>query len=163
LSVITEHYLKSGDFNGYPLHRVCYDIGLSEEEALRVVTELVRAEKTDVISDGMDENPHVRRWPDKPTAEQIAALQQNGLWDACAYPSVHHLEEILDRSAYHGTPFTLELALGQAQLSFRAFDCTVLEYYCNDPATISQTATYPEEFAFPTSSMNRFSLRTGYL
>src|SRR5260370_26504350 len=88
LSVITEDYLKSGDFNGYPLYRVCYDIGLSKEEALRVVTELVRAETTDVISSGMGENPHVRRWPDKPTAEQIAALQQNGLRDACAYPSV---------------------------------------------------------------------------
>lgn len=169
LSAITQHYLKSGDFNGYPLNRVCYDIGLSEEKALGVVTELVRAEKTDVICSGMDENPHIRRWPAKPIAEQIVALQQNELRDVCAYPSVRHLDEILDRSAYHGMPFTLELALGQAQFSFRAFDCIVLEYYGNDPrynftnSDISGGICISDEFYEQVSLADRVSVETfGY-
>lgn len=169
LSVITQHYLKSSDFNGYSLHRLRYDVDLSEDGALRLVTELVGAEKIDVISSGMDENPHVRRWPDKPTSEQIAELQQNGLRDVCAYPSAHHLEGILDRSAYDGRPFTLELALGQAQLSFRAFDCAVLEYYRNDPrynftnSDISGRICISDEFYEQASCEDRVSVETfGY-
>ncbi len=44
-----------------------------------------------------------------------------------------HLEAVVDRAAYRDTPYTLALKLGEAQLAFRPFDLSVLEFYRNDP------------------------------
>jgi hypothetical protein len=52
---------------------------------------------------------------------------------AWAYPSPSHLEIAVDRIQYAGRPFTLRMALGEPQLTFQAFDLSVLEMYRNDP------------------------------
>lgn len=52
---------------------------------------------------------------------------------ACAYPTITHLANVVDYNSYTGKPYTLELALGEPQISFRAFDLSVLEFYRNDP------------------------------
>jgi hypothetical protein len=43
------------------------------------------------------------------------------------------LKHAVERAQYKGKPFTLELALGEAQLAYRVFDLSVLEFYRNDP------------------------------
>ena len=79
----------------------------------------------------------------------------------CVYPSRTYLENTVDRSSYSMVPFTLRLALGEPQLSFLAFDLSVLEIYRNDPryyysnddisGSISISGSYYEDEAVPES------------
>jgi len=49
------------------------------------------------------------------------------------YPEKKHLQTVVNTNQYSGRPFTLRLALGEAQLSYLSFDLSVLEAYRNDP------------------------------
>jgi hypothetical protein len=51
----------------------------------------------------------------------------------CAYHWKSHLQTVVDKAKYEGQPYTLMLALGEPQLSYRAFNLRVLEFYRNDP------------------------------
>ena len=51
-------------------------------------------------------------------------MHERRLGAACIYPERAYLERVADRHQYQGRPYTLALALGDAELSHRAFEHT---------------------------------------
>jgi hypothetical protein len=92
----------------------------------------------------------------------------SGGWGPCAYPERAYLERIVNRDQYQGRPYTTALALGDAELSHRAFDLAVLERYRNDPRYLYQNddvsgmISIHDEFFGPGKSQERdqISLQT---
>jgi hypothetical protein len=132
LELVTEAYLRSPDFNGFSFSRKAPTL-----PALNSITEtvagLIEAGRLELLFEGEDENPAVKRFPVKPGAEQVKRLRACGLEAVWAYPSPSHLAIKVDQALYAGRPFTLRMALGEPQLTFQAFDVIVLEMYRNDP------------------------------
>ncbi len=67
-------------------------------------------------------------------------MRERALGAARVYPERTYLERVVDRDQYQGRPYTLGLALGDAELFHRAFDLSVLERYRNDPRYLYQAA-----------------------
>ena len=126
LEKATAFYLDSTDFNGYPCH-------ISDDELRLLLRELVEEGKGALVFGDRHPNPHIRAFPDEPKEDQLEKLGNLPLNHVCLYPTANHLKNVVDKSNYEGRPYTLELALGSAQLEFRAFDLSVLEMYRNDP------------------------------
>jgi hypothetical protein len=127
-----ERYLSSHDFNGLNLSSLAPNLPGDPAETKRWLGGLI---ERGVISLRMENagNPFVRQFSDPPPEEQIEALAHSNLSLVVAYPTSAVLAERVDRSQYAGRPFTLRLALGEAQLDFHSFDLSVLEFYRNDP------------------------------
>jgi len=132
LEIVTEGYLSSSDFNGFSL-RAMRDAFPDLHSLTRLVTDLVTSKRLQLLFDGVDENPAIKRFGVTSCIEQVRLLREHGVLAACAYPSDSHLADVVDPKQYADRPFTLRLALGEPQLSFQAFDVTVLEMYRNDP------------------------------
>jgi len=129
LGAVTTLYLTSGDFNGTPISA----IRASGARRRRLAAQLVRQGKVSVEFGDRHPNPRIRAFPSEPPSKQLRKLKTKDLEYACMYPTKRHLASIGDASAYAGHPFTLQLALGAAQLEYRVFDLAVLERYRNDP------------------------------
>lgn len=133
LSLATDFYLNSGDFNGYPAHHIHTEHGLSFKEIREIFIEIVASGKGTIVFGDIHPNPHIRAFVDEPVEKQLKKLKTANIEHSCLYPSVSHLSKIVNRADYQDRPFTLELALGAGQLEFRSFDLSVLEIYRNDP------------------------------
>ncbi len=130
LSLTTQHYLATEEFNGLPGYELLREDGL---ECLPILEELIREGLVSLNFGNHHPNPHIKAFRAQPANEQIATLQERGLDAACIYPERRHLEQVVDQTRYQGRPYTLALALGAPELSHRAFDLSVLERYRNDP------------------------------
>lgn len=128
LKQVTRFYLESHDFNGLPFS----SFGCSSEEMKRAVSELVKESRVTLNFGDIHPNPHIKAFESEPIKNQLNKMETS-LADACLYPSKTVLAESVDRSKYEGCPFSLLLALGEPQLSFRSFDLSILEVYRNDP------------------------------
>lgn len=133
LAKITEFYLSSHDFNGLPVENILQDFRLQDAELKNIIVSLIRENKISLNFGDIHPNPHIKAFPEEPQERQIEKLQDSDLEYVCAYPSSSHLKEVVDPSKYQDRPFTLRLTLGEPQLSFEAFDLSVLEFYRNDP------------------------------
>jgi hypothetical protein len=133
LEEITCFYLDSHDFNGMPAMELASKLNLDHENLIKGLSSLIEDETASVVFGDIHPNPHIRAFPDEAKYDQIAKLSTPKLDHACVYPLPKHLEKVVHRSEYEGSPFTLSLALGTPQLAFRAFDLSVLEHYRNDP------------------------------
>ncbi|MFQ5796647.1 MAG: AAA family ATPase [Candidatus Bipolaricaulia bacterium] len=133
LSKVTEFYLNSGDFNGLPIREITHEFGLEREGLENLLTSLIREGTVSLNFGDIHPNAHIKAFDEEPAETQIEKLQRLDLEHVCAYPTKSHLQEVVDVSVYQDRPFTLRLALGEAQLSFKAFDLAVLEDYRNDP------------------------------
>lgn len=136
LALITSHYLHPNEeFNGF---RVASTNANPDE--LRVLLRELIEEDLVSIHLGPHPNPYVKGLPALPRDVQLEALEQlEDLTHLTAYPERKHLESVVDREAYERRPFTLRLALGEAQLSAAFFDLSVLEVYRNDPRYLYET------------------------
>lgn len=123
LQRITEHYLSSRDFNGFS--------ATSEDPA--AITSLVQNDAISVNFGDRHPNPHILAFPPESIELQLKKIQELGVAGACLYPSKAHLAQIVEQAKYADRPFTLRLALGEAQLKPYFFDLVVLEGYRNDP------------------------------
>lgn len=132
LEIVTKAYLDSRDFNGFSFGRVARTLP-DVNSLAETVTRLIESERLQLLFDGIDENPAVKRFQVAPGDEQLQQLRDRGLTSAWAYPSPSHLAISVDRRQYAERPFTLRIALGEPQFSFQAFDVSVLEMYRNDP------------------------------
>jgi hypothetical protein len=130
LSLATDHYLATEDFNGLPGQVLLDSLG---EECPPIVEALIREELLSLNFGIYHPNPHIKAFRARPADEQIATLRERGLDAACIYPERRHLERVVDQAPYQGRPYTLALALGDPELAYRAFDLSVLERYRNDP------------------------------
>ena len=153
LATITDHYLKSPDFNGLPVHA----LKLPTRKLKTASAALLKEGKISINFGDIHPNPHIKAFEPEPIAEQQDKLKKFGLDGACFYPSPSHLQSIVKPSDYDGLPFTLRLARGEPQLEFLTFDLRVLETYRNDPryryvnddiqGTISVSDSYSESAA----------------
>jgi hypothetical protein len=131
LKKVTDNYLKSHDFNGLAANKVKDKIhldntALSEKD----LVSLIKEEKISLV---FSDNPHIKRLPISKIEEQIQQLITTHSGSFCIYPSEQHLENVVNSVDYRNLPYSYELALGRAQLDFRSFDISILEYYRNDP------------------------------
>ena len=94
---------------------------------------LVTNGSVSLVFGDMHPNPYIRALPDEPVEDQLKKLETASLDHVCAYPTAQHLKDVVDPANYGGRPYALALALGGAQLSHKAFDLHVLEFYRNDP------------------------------
>lgn len=133
LDQVVAFYLASPDFNGLPLQRLL-DAGKQKPGALRkAIGKLIQEGKVSVEFGDRHVNPHILAFdPDAPDA-QLDRLERLPWAHACAYPTTKYLGTVVKKQDYDHRPFTLELALGRPQLSYHAFDISVLENYRNDP------------------------------
>lgn len=129
---ILEHYLQSSDFNGVPITAILSKFGLSKPALLEVLSKLITQRKISLVYGDRHPNPHIKAFPDEEIEEQLRKLPELHL-KACAYPAKEYPKAFLDPDQFTGKPYDYELALGAAQLEFRAFDLSVLEIYKNDP------------------------------
>lgn len=132
LNEVTRFYLSSGDFNGIPVRNLTARLSLEWESLVRHLGELIAEGKACVIFSDADANTHILRVGYEAKNVQIAKLKTADI-HACAYPLRKHLEQVVDESQYAGMPYVLSLALGSAQLAYKAFDLLILEFYRNDP------------------------------
>jgi hypothetical protein len=138
LEFVTGYYLTSRDFNGTPTPEICSSLGVSSEELKRILITLTKEGVVSLVSEAVDVNVHIKRFPALPQAEQVRLLEEMEHLDrysssTCIYPSASHLRGVVDDQYYKDRPFTLEIALGAPQLSHRSFDPSVLEFYREDP------------------------------
>ncbi len=133
LADITDFYLHSRDFNGFPILQLVQKFEITTDELKSIMTFLIKQSKISLTFGVRHPNPHIKAFWEEPEEAQIEKLMQSDLHHVCAYPLKIHLETVVDSSEYVSTPFTHRLALGEPQLSFLSFDLSVLEYYRNDP------------------------------
>jgi len=146
LQKITKFYLDSRNFNGIPI----VDLGGNFEKVKGVLRGLLEKEKIVLNFGDRHPNPHILALEPEPKEEQIKKLDKlifekpiyekygpltirtNSI-NCCAYPSKIHLKSVVDPDNYKDRPYTLLLALGEPQLSYRTFNLKILEIYRNDP------------------------------
>jgi hypothetical protein len=134
LREITDAFLGSNDFNGIPIAALMSKLGLKWPVVKDHLIELVGEERVGVLFGDTDVNPHIIRFGFEPVEVQLEKLEGAGdLSRACVYPRPNHLREVVDPAVYHDRPYTLALMMGKPQLSYRAFDLSVLEVYRSDP------------------------------
>lgn len=125
LKSITENYLSSEEFNGYPLRD-------SKNEKQYIIT-LIREGKIGINFGDNHPNPHIKAFELGSKKAQIDKINHIGIKNACAYPTKKYLKNIVDVNKYKNKPFTLRIALGEPTLNFVPFDLSILEFYRNDP------------------------------
>ena len=133
LDEITASYGASHDFNGLPVNRLQSDHGWDDGELKEHLHILIESNEISLVFGDNHPNPHIKALPDEPKEQQLAKLENALTTQACGYPTNDHLAAVVDPATYAGQPYVLELALGEPQLAFRAFDLSVLEFYRNDP------------------------------
>lgn len=133
ISKVTDFYLDSKDFNGYPCHHIRHTTGMTTDELRPILADLVSREAIALVFGDRHPNPCIRAFSDEPVALQLDKLAGSELEHTYLYPTPKHLSEVVDQVEYQDRPYTLELALGAGQLEFRAFELAVLEAYRNDP------------------------------
>lgn len=130
LKIVTEAYLGSRDFNGFGFSRAAQPLP-DLKSLTETVSGLVEAQRLELLLDGAEENPAVKRFGAAPRAKQVQQLRERGLMAAWAYPSPSHLAIAVDRIQYAGRPFTLRMALGEGSAA--------------GPGTISEDPAQPRE------------------
>lgn len=133
LDEITRFYLESRDFNGIPAPLLTHKLNVTNDQLAERLVPLVTQGFVSVVFGDIHPNPHIRALPDELVGNQLAKLPTDLLNQACIYPLLPHLRNIVNPQEYRGRPYTLSLALGTPQLEFKPFNLSVLEYYRNEP------------------------------
>lgn len=145
LTRITEKYLSSEEFNGLPIDELgALDITRS------ALARLIESSSISLNFGDRHPNPHILAFEPEPKEEQLQKLTsltfpEPDIRDfgvlkvnfnanhCCAYPTRSCLEQVVDKSPYDTRPYTLMLALGEPQLSYKSFNLRILEFYRNEP------------------------------
>ena len=125
LKEITEKYLSSEEFNGYPL---C-DLEREQEKIIKLVQE----GKIEINFGDKHPNIHIKAFELDDIPTQIKKIKNIGLKNCCAYPSKKYLKQKIYYGKFKDKPFTRKIALGEPTLNFAVFDLSILENYRNDP------------------------------
>jgi hypothetical protein len=133
LKMVTTFYLESADFNGMPIRNLLEESYQDWGFIKTLIKDLIEEELVGLIDTNADANPSIIRTGFKPKNIQISKLNGDSPPDGCIYPRPKHLKSVVNPQDYEGQPYKLCLAFGEAQLSFRSFDLSVLEFYRNDP------------------------------
>jgi hypothetical protein len=127
---VVNHYLTSGDFNGYDWSYTSQLPDQTPEILKAMVRPLIAAGRLTIRTDA--QFAFVKRMPDEPVEDQLRRLDESNMQLLRLYPSVAEMKGRVGNK-FRGRPFTKELARGYAQLEPRFFEPLVLEQYRNDP------------------------------
>lgn len=133
LERITEHFVRSQDFNGILGSRLAQDAALPWPELTRALQRLVVEGRAQIAFYRFQDNPHILRLPPPEIVRQVELLTTESPDSLCIYPSPTVLATRPDLAAFDGRPFTKRLAVGEPQLTPVFFELSVLEYYHRDP------------------------------
>jgi hypothetical protein len=133
LAEISAFFQKSHDFNGILLARLSKELKTKSRVIKDQISQLVQDGHVNLTFASYAVNPHIKRLPDLPIGDQIKRLKKERLDGICAYPSAAVVQSHGDLSRYSDRPFSLKLAIGEAQLSPYYFDLDVLDRYYRDP------------------------------
>ncbi len=123
LKQITDYYLNSRDFNGFPLYNF-------DKKHTDLICQLIDEDKLEVLSSAFVVNPHIKALKlniDK--EEQKKEVINNGN-SVVLYPTEKYLKELNINTE---KPFTKMLLDGKAQLKILFFNVEILETYFQDP------------------------------
>ncbi len=159
LSVVSDSYLLSGDYNGVTIQALM-DHEKDHENLFVSISDLVKNNKIRLKFSGYCSFPHINRIGFLSVKEQLSLLKDFSIRNPdeykidlfipgmknsfkryvpdsyptfCCYPTESHLRDIVNLADFSNRPFDLALALGAPQLEFWSFDLKILEYYRNDP------------------------------
>ncbi len=133
LTVITNHYVYSQDFNGILASSLAEKSDLSRSSLLQILEQLLASERIVIAFGRYQDNPHILRLPPPGTQRQLALVNSEALHTFCVYPSAKTLGYRKDLASFSDRPFTRRLALGEAMLVAVFFELSVLETYYRDP------------------------------
>jgi hypothetical protein len=132
LAEILTFYVESLDHNGIPLTELSHRCAVDNAVMMKALIELVNTNLATIAFYEHCGNPHIKRLPDLPVPTQIQKLESGDLEGKNAYPSRVVLEDAINKESFEGRPFSLRLALGEAQLQPIFFDLYVLDRYLGD-------------------------------
>lgn len=127
LQNIVAFYSESRDFNGLPVSDLP-----KGENVKNLIVQLIKESKIELNRGDRHLNPHIKAFEPEDAEDQIKKIKEKGL-EGCLYPTKNHLSKCVKTKSLNNKPFTLMLALGEPQLSFKSFNLNVLEIYRNDP------------------------------
>lgn len=133
LKAITEHFVRSQDFNGIVAFRLAEQEGLSHSNLMALLERLLASEKIAIAFYRFQGNPHVLRLPPPDIQRQRELLRSEPPSQFCVYPTAKVLAHRIDLAVFAGKPFTKRLALGEPQLTPVFFELSALEPYYRDP------------------------------
>src|ERR1041385_8648415 len=96
LSMITTHYLESGDYNGLPIHRICMKFRITLTQAAEEIKSIIDSGKAAFV---WENNFHIRMFADNQIPDQIQALRTDPA-TGCVYPTRTQLESVVNKSDY---------------------------------------------------------------
>ena len=133
ITAIYNSYISSSDFNGLPVYEFESKTSFKYEDSVEILRELIKDELICVLDSNTDINPHIIRRGFEPIEIQWVKITNTPDSHLCFYPSKKYLERCIDKTLYASKPYNLYLVLGNAQLSYRSFEISVLERFRNDP------------------------------
>ena len=128
---VVSHYLESGDYNGLPLSRLAEETGVTCNNLVGIVEELVRIGRLSIASPRQT-NPFVKAF-DAPVDEQLEGLEDREPWFVCLYPTSASVQEAIHPDVYDDRPFTKMLVLARPKLRAFPFSLDVFDIYDRDP------------------------------
>lgn len=129
LKKIANYYLESSDFNGEPVNEIIS----SNKTNKKLIEQLISGGLISINYGDKHPNSHILAFEPESIEIQLEKFKRIDLTNACLYPTKKYLSKIVNKLKYSDKPFVLMMALGEPQLSFKAFDLSVLETYRNDP------------------------------
>ena len=133
LDTITEHFVRSRDFNGTLASQLAEQLGLSRPTFIAVLERLLTNEEIAIAFNRYQGNPHILRFPSPEIQWQLELLRSEPLNELGLYPTAKVLIHREDLAAFTDKPFIKRLALGEAMLTPVFFELSALEPYCRDP------------------------------
>ena len=132
--LVLENYLTSGAYNGTSLSALSQQLDASPLSVIRAVRQLLSRGSVTAVFGDVHPNAAIKALRDETKAVLLGKFASSKKRrSAFIYPSTALLRRRVDRSQYQSRPFSLRLALGAPQLTYLAFDPSVLEIYRNDP------------------------------
>lgn len=104
---------------------------LTQAGDVELIKELIADGRLDLVRGDGHTNPHIKAFEAEPISVQLRKIDEAAL-AGCLYPTPKLLAEH-GAGTSEAAPYTKALKEGAPQLSFRAFDLRVLEWYRNDP------------------------------
>jgi hypothetical protein len=142
LNKVFNHFIDSRDFNGISIEQVINDLSLPKENVLEFIKKLVSDDKLSIQIAVETENPFIIRFGHFDIDVQLRLLNENQDTLICLYPSISYLKENRDTSELNSSPYTKELALGEAHVLPKYFEIDVLERYFSDPRYVFELKDY---------------------
>ncbi|MEQ1846836.1 MAG: AAA family ATPase, partial [Nitrospira sp.] len=133
LDAITEHFVRSRDFNGILASQLAEQLGLSQPTFIAVLERLLTNEEIAIAFNCYQGNPRILRFPSPETQRQLELLRSEPLNELGLYPTAKVLIDREDLAAFTDRPFLKRIALGEAQLTPVFFELSALEPYYRDP------------------------------